>query len=203
MLPTAIIYARYSTAEQSRGYSLERQQTLGAQYATDQGWHVEKTITDEGRSAFHGANRLEGSALHQFELEARNGLHRHKVLVVENIDRLSRQGAKAAAQLIWALNEVGVDVATWQDGYVYKSGNNGDLMELFSVIIKAQMAYEESHKTGWPFSLALNSTALLPPTRHARWGTRVLPSVYCSDALSITLLSLSRPFLGSYCGASK
>ena len=146
MLPTAIIYARYSTAEQSRGYSLERQQTLGAQYATDQGCHVEKTITDEGRSAFHGTNRLEGSALHQFELEARNGLHQHKVLVVENIDRLSRQGAKAAAQLIWALNEVGVDVATWQDGYVYKSGNNGDLMELFSVIIKAQMAYEESHK---------------------------------------------------------
>ncbi|MEC3910092.1 recombinase family protein [Sphingobium sp. CR2-8] len=146
MSHTAIIYARFSSAEQSKGYSLERQRTHGLQFATDKGWSVEKTITDEGRSAFHGANRLEGSALHEFELEARNGLHRGKVLLVENVDRLSRQGAKAAAQLIWALNEQGVDVATWQDGYVYQAGNNGDLMELFSVIIKAQMAFEESDK---------------------------------------------------------
>lgn len=112
MSQNAIIYARFSSAEQSKGYSLERQRTHGLQFATDKGWSVEKTITDEGRSAFHGANRLEGSALHEFELEARNGLHRGKVLVVENIDRLSRQGAKAAAQLIWGLNEHGVDVAT-------------------------------------------------------------------------------------------
>lgn len=146
MSQTAIIYARFSTSEQSKGFSLERQRTRGLGFATQRDWSVETTITDEGRSAFHGANRLEGSALHEFELEARNGLHLGKVLLVENVDRLSRQGAKAAAQLIWALNEQGVDVATWQDGYVYQAGNNGDMMELFSVIIKAQMAYEESHK---------------------------------------------------------
>jgi DNA invertase Pin-like site-specific DNA recombinase len=146
MSRNAIIYARFSSAEQSKGYSLERQRTHALQFAIDNGWSVEKTITDEGRSAFNGANRLEGSALYDFELEARNGLHRGKVLLIENVDRLSRQGAKAAAQLIWALNEQGVDVATWQDGYVYQAGNNGDLMELFSVIIKAQMAFEESDK---------------------------------------------------------
>ncbi|MDX3911443.1 MAG: recombinase family protein [Sphingobium sp.] len=146
MSQAAIIYARFSTAEQSKGFSLERQKTRGFEFATSQNWSVESTIIDEGRSAYHGANRLEGSALHEFELEARNGLHVGKVLVVENIDRLSRQGAKAAAQLVWALNEQGVGVATWQDGYVYQAGNNGDMMELFSVIIKAQMAYEESLK---------------------------------------------------------
>ncbi|NNC47843.1 MAG: recombinase family protein, partial [Sphingomonas sp.] len=146
MPKNVIIYARFSSAEQSKGHSLERQRKYGHQFASDQGWSVERVITDEGRSAFHGANRLEGSALHEFELEARNGLHNGKVLLVENVDRLSRQGAKASAKLIWALNEQGVDVATWQDGYVYQSGNDGDLMELFSVIIKAQMAYEESEK---------------------------------------------------------
>lgn len=146
MSQSAIIYARFSSAEQSKGFSLERQRTYGLQFATRNGWSVEKTIIDEGRSAFHGANRAEGSAFHEFELEARNGLHRGKVLLVENVDRLSRQGAKAAAQLVWSLNEQGVDVATWQDGYVYQAGNNGDLMELFSVIIKAQMAFEESDK---------------------------------------------------------
>ncbi|MBU1254478.1 MAG: recombinase family protein, partial [Alphaproteobacteria bacterium] len=52
MAQIAIIYARFSSAEQSKGYSLERQQKHGLLYATDNGWSVEKTITDEGRSAF-------------------------------------------------------------------------------------------------------------------------------------------------------
>ena len=144
MPQNAILYARFSTSEQSKGYSLERQKSLGAEFAREQGWHVEKSISDEGRSAFHGANRLEGSSLHEFELEARNGLHQGKVLVVENIDRLSRQGAKAAAQLIWALNEHRVDVATFHDRHVYRADKNNDMMDLFKVIILAQQAHEES-----------------------------------------------------------
>src|SRR5262245_43331810 len=120
MSQVAVVYARFSTSEQ-RGFSLERQQTLGTQFAIEQGWVVERTITDEGRSACHGANRDEGASLHEFEIEARNGLHSGKVLVVENIDRLSRQGAKAAAQLIWGLNENGVDVATYHDEHVYRA----------------------------------------------------------------------------------
>lgn len=142
----AIIYARFSSAEQSKGYSLERQQTLGAEFAAEQGWVVEKSISDEGRSAFHGANRLEGSELHQFELEARNGFHRGKVLVVENIDRLSRQGAKAAAQLIWSINECGIDVATFHDGHIYRAGSESEMIDLFKVIILAQQAHDESDK---------------------------------------------------------
>lgn len=145
MNQTAIIYARFSTTEQSKGYSLERQTKLGIEFATKHEWIVEKTITDQGRSAFHGANRLEGSALSDFELEAQNSIHTGKVLVVENIDRLSRQGAKAAAQLVWKLNGYGVDVATFHDGQIYSAGS-GDMMELFSLIIKAQLAYEESEK---------------------------------------------------------
>lgn len=146
MTAPAIVYARFSSLEQAKGFSLERQITQGAAYAERENLHVESVLKDEGRSAFHGANRAEGSALFEFEVQARAGQHRGKTLVVENIDRLSRQGAKAAAQLIWALNEQGVDVATWHDGIVYRAGNNGDLMELFSVIVKAQMAYEESLK---------------------------------------------------------
>lgn len=144
MSQTAIIYSRFSSAEQSKGYSLERQQTLGAAFAAEKGWLIETTITDEARSAFHGANRLEGSALHQFELEARNGLHRGKVLVVENIDRLSRQGAKAAAQLIWGLNEHGVDVATYHDGTTYRADDSGDLLDVFKLIMGAQQSHQES-----------------------------------------------------------
>lgn len=145
MSQVAVIYARFSTSEQ-RGFSLERQQTLGTQFAIEQGWVVERIITDEGRSAFHGANRYEGASLHEFEIEARSGLHAGKVLIVENIDRLSRQGAKAAAQLIWGLNENGVDVATYHDQHIYRASASGEMLDIFKLVILAQQAHEESSK---------------------------------------------------------
>lgn len=148
MSQKALIYARFSSAEQAKGYSLERQVKHGEGYVEAQGWTLERTITDEGRSAYKGDNRAEGSALHTFEIEARAGLHSGKVLCVENLDRLSRQGAKAAAQLIWSLNEAGVSVATWHDSMIYRADGGSDMMELFSVIVKSQLAYEESLKKG-------------------------------------------------------
>ncbi|NML04297.1 recombinase family protein [Sphingomonas sp. G-3-2-10] len=146
MPANAIVYARFSSSEQSKGYSLERQLTLGREFAAEQGWTVEATITDEGRSAYHGNNRLEGSSLHQFELEARNGLHRGKVLLVENVDRLSRQGPKAAARLIWGLNECGVDVATFHDGRIYGANESGELEDVLLLMMSAINAHQESDK---------------------------------------------------------
>jgi len=133
--------------EQAKGHSLERQISLATAFVEQNGWRLDETFSDEGKSAFHGANREDGSSLFDFEKRAREGEFKQgAVLVIENIDRLSRQGAKAAARLIWMLNENGVDVATFQDGHVYKSGDEADLMDLFSIIVKAQLAYEESLK---------------------------------------------------------
>lgn len=102
-------------------------------------------MTDEAKSAFKGANREDGAALYEFERKAREGLYANgAVLVCENVSRLSRQGPKAAARLVWALNEAGVDVATYHDGYLYKAGHDADLMDVFGLIIKAQTSHEES-----------------------------------------------------------
>jgi len=145
----AWIYARFSSDKQAEGYSLERQFSQGRAYVERMGWTcaADQEIKDEGKSAFDGGNRLEGSALHEFERRARAGHFKHGVvLCVENIDRLSRQGAKASAQLIWMLNENGVSVATWHDEHIYKAGADGDMMDIFSIVIKAQVANEESAK---------------------------------------------------------
>lgn len=142
----AYIYARFSSAEQAKGYSLERQLTTARTYIESKGWRLAGEMTDEGRSAFHGSNRDEGASLFDFEKRARNGEFKDgATLVVENIDRLSRQGAKAAAQLIWALNEQGVDVATYHDDLIYRA-EASDMLEIFGLIIKASVAHEESEK---------------------------------------------------------
>lgn len=143
----AYLYARFSSLAQREGISIERQLGYGASFAKERGWNVVEQLRDDGKSAFKGANRQEGAALYEFELKARNGVFREgAVLVCENVDRLSRQGAKAAAQLIWSLNEAGVDVATYHDGHIYKAGDDGDLMDLLSVIIKGALGKEESFK---------------------------------------------------------
>ncbi|MBY0582313.1 MAG: recombinase family protein [Sphingomonas sp.] len=177
---TAIIYTRFSSSEQSKGYSLERQRSLGLEFAASKGWHVESTITDAGRSAFHGTNRLEGSALHQFELEAKNGLHRGKVLLAENVDRLSRQGPKAAARLIWGLNEAGVDVATFHDGMIYRAKENGEVMDILLLVMSALNAHQESDKkskrtsASWKrrFSQIADGTQTAPVPNMPLWVDR-------------------------------
>ncbi|WP_082635243.1 recombinase family protein [Sphingobium baderi] len=143
----AYLYARFSSLNQKEGSSIERQLTYGRTFIDKHGWDLVGELRDEGKSAFKGANREEGAALHGFELKARNGhFSSGAVLVCENVDRLSRQGAKAAAQLIWSLNEAGVDVATYHDGHIYKAGDDGDLMDLLSIIIKGALGKEESFK---------------------------------------------------------
>jgi len=143
----AYLYARFSSLAQKEGSSIERQLSYGKAFVEKRGWHIVDELKDEAKSAFKGANRELGSALYDFELKARNGAFAAGVvLVCENVDRLSRQGAKAAAQLIWSLNEAGVDVATYHDGHIYKSGDDSDLMDLLSVVVKGALAKEESQK---------------------------------------------------------
>lgn len=142
----AYLYARYSSANQ-REDSIDRQLRYGRQMIERQGWRLIEEFRDEGKSAFKGANREAGSSLFEFERRAREGEFLDgAVLVCENVDRLSRQGAKASARLIWSLNEMGVDVATYHDNHVYKAGDDTELMDLFSVIIKGALGREESAK---------------------------------------------------------
>lgn len=142
----AYLYARYSSANQ-REDSIDRQLRYGREMIERNGWRLVEELRDEAKSAFKGVNRLAGSSLYEFERRAREGeFTSGVVLVCENVDRLSRQGAKASARLIWALNEMGVDVATYHDGHIYKAGEDTELMDLFSVIIKGALGREESAK---------------------------------------------------------
>ncbi|EQB11236.1 recombinase family protein [Sphingobium lactosutens] len=149
MTQPAWIYARFSTMEQSKGHSLKRQINEGRAFIERMGWeHAEhREIVDEGKSAFHGANRSEGSLLYEFEQKARNGhFDNGAVLAVENLDRLTRQGYEEAIDLLRLLTTNGVTVATWHDNQIYEAGKRIDMMKVMSVILKAELAREESEK---------------------------------------------------------
>lgn len=149
MSQPAWIYARFSTLEQAKGHSLERQLKGGRALIEAKGWlySPERELVDEGRSAFHGANREAGAALHDFEIKAREGHFANgAVLVVESLDRLTRQGHEETVDLLRLLTRKGVTVATFQDGKVYEAGEKLDLPSIITVMVKAELNYEEIEK---------------------------------------------------------
>lgn len=145
----ATCYARFSSQEQSSGNSLERQLKLTTEFANSRGWDVvpDRCISDEGRSAFDGTNRAEGSALFRFEQQAEQGLFRSgHVLVVEHLDRVSRQGFQEIYDFLNKLISQGVTVATVDGPTIYEPYKRIDMTEIMKVLIKSELAREESEK---------------------------------------------------------
>ncbi len=97
----AYLYTRISTLQQATGFGIERQintvtdfltyacidERLGYCLSPDNYTLLESDI---GKSAYHGRNWKESSALGQFYLSVMNGTISDAVLVCENVDRLVR-----------------------------------------------------------------------------------------------------------------
>ncbi|MDF5541053.1 recombinase family protein [Vibrio parahaemolyticus] len=86
-------YMRFSRPEQAKGTSIERQSNFAEQYALEHGLELDKSLTmmDKGLSAFHGVHKTKG-AFGQFLAAVTAGkVPSGSVLVVESLDRLSRE----------------------------------------------------------------------------------------------------------------
>lgn len=145
----ATIYARFSNAEQGRGHSLDRQLTLCEEMASRHGWLTEPTriLRDEGKSAFSGTNRKPGGALYDFEQEVDQGryLNGH-VLIVEHLDRISRQGYDEVLPFLNKLTQAGVTVATVDGDRIYAAFERVPLGPVIEAVVKSELAREESEK---------------------------------------------------------
>lgn len=145
----ATLYARYSSLEQAKGNSLQRQFEIGREFALRNGWvHTpEREIADEARSAFHGANRSEGSGLYEFERQAEQGLFANgHVLVVEHLDRITRKGWEDAYDFVKRLTGFGVTVATVDGGRIFNPHERVPMGVIMEIIVKSELAWEESEK---------------------------------------------------------
>ena len=145
----ATIYARFSTMEQSKGNSLERQLEACQAMCERHNWETDssRAIVDEGRSAFHGLNRAEGAKLWNFEREVEAGLYLNgHVFVVEHLDRISRQGWEAAYDFLKRLTSHGVTVATVDGERIYPAGERVPMGQVMEIIIKSELSLEEGLK---------------------------------------------------------
>ena len=141
----AVIYARWSSAEQGKGSTLKRQEGDCRRYAASKGWNVVNLIVDDGVSAFRGQNMLEGG-LSRFVEDVSAGKYSPGILLlVEKLDRLSRQDVRKVFAWLLSITELGVVVCTIEDGRMYDA-DNLDMVTMIDVAVKAGLNNLESKK---------------------------------------------------------
>lgn len=149
--PKAYSYVRFSTPEQMKGDSLRRQTEAAERYAALHGLDLDDKLSfrDLGVSAFTGANEETGR-LGEFLAAVEHGdIKRGSYLLVESLDRLSRQKPRKAVKVLERICEAGITVVTLDDQRVYtEEVLDEDPMALIVALMVAQRANEESAKKG-------------------------------------------------------
>lgn len=149
--PKAFSYIRFSTVEQQRGDSLRRQTDAAVNYALQHNLDLDNTLTfrDIGVSAYTGANEEVGR-LGEFLAAVFHGdIPKGSYLLVESLDRLSRQTPLKALKMIGRICDAGIILVTLDDQRVYTNEIfEKDAMSLMVALMVASRAYEESAKKG-------------------------------------------------------
>jgi DNA invertase Pin-like site-specific DNA recombinase len=143
----AYSYSRVSSGKQTTGSGLSRQIALAETWAEKHGLQLDSSLqlSDAGKSAYK-AKHLNG-ALGRFLQLAQSGQIEHgSVLLVEAIDRLSRQEPIDGLQdVILALVSAGVRIVTLEDGAEYSRETFADdAAKLIVLVVKIT----EAHRYG-------------------------------------------------------
>jgi DNA invertase Pin-like site-specific DNA recombinase len=121
----AFSYIRMSTSRQDRGDSRRRQLVLSRDYAAKHGLELDETSfpPDIGLSGYDGTNIQTGS-LGRFLAAARSRqLPPDSYLLVESLDRLSRQEIERSMAIFLEIINSGVILVTLSDERVHRAGH--------------------------------------------------------------------------------
>lgn len=145
----AYAYIRFSSMPQERGDSVNRQTTKSVDYANTHGLDLSAIdrYQDLGRSGYTGSNVTKGK-LGEFLAEVRAGrITSGSVLLVESLDRISRQQVTEAYDTFRDIIKSGITIVTLLDGQVYSpevmASPNAMIPMLMSLLTMSR-AHEES-----------------------------------------------------------
>ena len=143
----AYSYLRFSTPEQSKGDSFRRQMSMAVAYASKHGLDLDQQLTfhDVGVSAFRGQNADAGRLAYFLEAVRAGQVPQGSVLLVEQLDRLSRLTPRKAVSVLEDIVETGVSVVTLTDEREYTADSlDTDHMDFIMSVLTFMRANEES-----------------------------------------------------------
>jgi len=142
----AISYIRFSTKIQKHGDSETRQTDLINNFLKSNPDVVLSDLhfSDLGRSGYHASHLKHGLGRLITAIEE-DLINSGDIILVENIDRLSRQDALNATKLITSILEAGVTIVTLSDNQTYtaESLNGG---QYYILVGKIQAAFSHSNE---------------------------------------------------------
>jgi DNA invertase Pin-like site-specific DNA recombinase len=130
---------------QLKGDSRRRQLEASKAYAEAEGLELadDAQLEDIGVSAFKGAN-VRGGALGQFLEAVRAGsVKRGSYLLVESLDRLSREEILPAQSLFLSIVQAGINLVTLIDKKVYREETT-NLVDMITSLVIMERAHDES-----------------------------------------------------------
>ena len=149
--PKAYSYIRFSTPQQAKGDSHTRQTDKAARYAAEHELVLDTALnlTDLGVSAYRGKNAKTGS-LSVFLKAIEDGtVPRGSFLLVENIDRLTRDDVADATYLLMGIINAGVVVVTLTNREQYSQERlNREPHAIYFIISELIRANQESFRKG-------------------------------------------------------
>ncbi len=141
----AYSYIRFSRPEQMRGDSLRRQLEKARAWAAERGLLLDDSLRDLGVSAFRGKQRTEGALSRFLELVNAGKIPRGSYLIVESLDRVSREKVREIQPFFLHLINAGITIVTLADGQEYSAERiDKDPSSLFMSLIVMTRAHEES-----------------------------------------------------------
>jgi DNA invertase Pin-like site-specific DNA recombinase len=141
----AYSYIRMSTDIQLKGHSRQRQLEQSAAYAKEHNLELadDNLLEDIGVSAFQGDNLREGALGKFLEAIGKGLVPKGSYLIVESLDRLSRQEITKSLSLFLDITKAGINLVTLQDQRLYRAGQ-AQLDDLIVSLVIMSRAHEES-----------------------------------------------------------
>jgi DNA invertase Pin-like site-specific DNA recombinase len=117
---SAYSYQQFSSTRQNKGDSSRRQSNAAITFCKAHGLVLVETFRDDGISAFKGKKFPNESALGEFlHLVENDTIKQGSVLVVENMDRLSRQSILPCLAKFSEIISKGVSIGVMSQNRIY------------------------------------------------------------------------------------
>lgn len=141
-MTSVLHYLRFSSAAQAEGDSVRRQRELAQRYCAPRGLTICREVCDMGVSAYRGDNLATFDSLAS---EVQQGtLARGSILLVENLDRFSREGLGTSLYALLTLVKAGIVVIDLTKQVSYDETTIDDLSTVILSSAELTRANEES-----------------------------------------------------------
>lgn len=144
----AYSYLRFSAARQAEGDSVRRQTDAAVAWCERNNVRLDTTLVfaDRGRSAFERHHK-DREALSEFRrLVASGRIASGSYLLIENLDRLSREEERIAVELLLSIVNNGITVVQLMPEEQVFGPSNLDMLGLMRAVIQLAQAHQESAK---------------------------------------------------------